>query len=93
MLSIKNVKKWPYTPPLHFERSYLQSITIIALLRFTKEMEVDALLSSIYPKLPTELLMLILDEIENDALRSRQIIIKQKVCKPFKKIPPMVLVN
>lgn len=81
---------WPYTPPLHFEISHLQSMMIIALLRFTKEIEIHALLSCIYQKLPTELLMIILEKIEADELRSRHKLIKKKVYKPFKKIPPMV---
>jgi hypothetical protein len=64
---------------------------IIALLRFTKDMEIDALLSCIYQKLPTELLLIIIQKIETDAVRSRQRIIKQKVYKLFKGIPPMVI--
>jgi hypothetical protein len=91
LLSINDIKKWPHSPAFHYEISHLQSMLIIALLRFTKEMEIDALLSCIHVKLPTELLLIIIRKIESDALKSRQKIIKQKVYKPFKGIPPMVI--
>jgi hypothetical protein len=90
LLSIKNVKKWPYTPAFHSELSHLQSALIIALLRFTNEMEISELLSHLGPKLPIELLMIIVKNIESEALVSRQKLIKEKVCRPFRKIPPMV---